>query len=156
MATSALLPASVNSCCSTDPTKPALKAPCPSCGKASVLVSKRLVLQHALSPWLVADTGSDYYFCETPTCELIYFDQTGNGYSRASVRTAVGLKETGPGAVVCYCFGVTQALAQSDTRIRQFVIDQTKMGLCACDVRNPSGQCCLKHFPRHNKDDIKE
>jgi hypothetical protein len=28
------------------------------------------------------------------------------------------------------------------------VIEQTRLHNCACDVRNPSGRCCLKDFPK--------
>ena len=35
-----------------------------------------------------------------------------------------------------------------DLMARAYIIRQTKRRTCACDVRNPSGQCCLKNFPR--------
>jgi len=36
---------------------------------------------------------------------------------------------------------------QSDKRLKDFVVEQTKADVCACDIRNPSGRCCLKDFP---------
>jgi hypothetical protein len=50
--------------------------------------------------------------------------------------------------MLCYCFGVTKADARSDPGIKKFVMAQTKLGLCACEMRNPSGRCCLPDFPR--------
>jgi len=40
------------------------------------------------------------------------------------------------------------AVALADPGIRDFVVAQTRLGLCACDTRNPSGRCCLIDFPR--------
>jgi hypothetical protein len=31
---------------------------------------------------------------------------------------------------------------------REFVVEQTKLKHCACEVQNPSGKCCLKDFPK--------
>jgi hypothetical protein len=55
---------------------------------------------------------------------------------------------------LCYCFDITaikyvSALkAQCAEPIKNFVIQRTKTGECACEIKNPSGQCCLAHFKR--------
>jgi hypothetical protein len=59
----------------------------------------------------------------------------------------VGIKEAAADALLCYCYGVTRAVALSDTAARAFVVAQTRRGLCSCETSNPSGRCCLKDFP---------
>jgi NAD(P)H-nitrite reductase large subunit len=68
--------------------------------------------------------------------------------TQGQVRTKVGVKENSDDAMLCYCFGVTKGDAASDQSIRAYIIRQTKLGICACDARNPAGVCCLKTFPR--------
>jgi len=48
---------------------------------------------------------------------------------------------------VCYCFGVSRSDFRNDPATKDYVIAQTKAGLCSCDTSNPSGRCCLKDFP---------
>jgi hypothetical protein len=50
---------------------------------------------------------------------------------------------------VCYCFGVTlesmEASSKRDgaTATRDMITREVKAGHCACEVRNPTGRCCL-------------
>jgi len=64
------------------------------------------------------------------------------------MRTPVGVKEASADTLLCYCFGVSKQDFQTDPATREFVVAQTKAGLCSCDTRNPSGRCCLKDFPK--------
>ncbi|MCF6204409.1 MAG: hypothetical protein L3J59_12215, partial [Methylococcaceae bacterium] len=58
---------------------------------------------------------------------------------------------------LCYCFDVNvaeyiQALKNNTaSEIKNFVIQKTKSGECACEIRNPSGQCCLANFKQLEK-----
>ena len=105
------------------------------------------MLQHLAKPWLTANVGAANYFCENPDCDIVYFDQRGLTYSQTALRTIVGLKRRGSESIVCYCFGITNSVAKASPVAREFVVMQTKQKSCACEFRNPSGQCCLKHFP---------
>lgn len=60
----------------------------------------------------------------------------------------IGVKEASDDTLLCYCFGVSKKDFQSDLAIREFVVGQTKAGLCSCETSNPSGRCCLKNFPK--------
>jgi hypothetical protein len=50
--------------------------------------------------------------------------------------------------MLCYCFGFTKQDYKDDASVRDYVIEQTRAGNCSCSTKNPSGQCCLKDFPR--------
>ena len=141
----------MSSCCEVEPTKHPAKASCPSCAQSGPHVSKSTMLQHLASPWLTANVGLTSYFCENPECDIVYFDEQGNTYSQSTLRTDVGFKNPGPESMVCYCFGITSSVAKADPSARLFVVMQTREKSCACEVRNPSGQCCLKHFPRRRE-----
>ncbi len=61
----------------------------------------------------------------------------------------VGTKEKEDPVWVCYCFDISKKMIQeeveghghsvSKVRIRQEVADRN----CECDIKNPSGRCCL-------------
>lgn len=93
-------------------------------------------------------TAGRYFFCDDPACDVVYFGGDGVTIRKSQLRTRVGVKESSADALVCYCFGVTMADALNDPAIRDFVVAQTKRGLCSCETSNPSGRCCLKDFPK--------
>jgi hypothetical protein len=106
------------------------------------------MLHHLVKPWQMDEGESTFYFCADPGCDVVYFEDGGRVFRVSDLRTRVGLKEPGEDATLCYCFGVTVGAAATDSGIRAFVVDQTRDKSCSCEVTNPSGMCCLKHFPR--------
>ena len=79
---------------------------------------------------------------------MVYFGLDGSVINKSELRIKVGVKEKTNDAQICYCFGVSKALAIQNSDIKAYVIQQTKEKNCACDIRNPSGRCCLKDFPK--------
>lgn len=142
-------------CCSISESKAAhsKKRRCPGNGVEGIEVSAKTIAHHIKHPWKWKDSGGHYYFCADPECDIIYFGDDGSVILKSQLRTLVGVKEASSETLACYCFGVTKDDARSDPRIRDFVMSQTKLGLCSCDTSNPSGRCCLKDFPRDS--DIK-
>ncbi|WP_172600480.1 putative iron-sulfur cluster-binding metallochaperone [Sulfurivermis fontis] len=144
-----------NCCAATAETSvPSGKRTCPLCGGEGVGVAWQTLLHHLARPWQRQGMNQPYYFCNTPDCEVVYFTDSGVTIGKQELRTVVGSKETAPAALLCYCFGVSRADAV-DPVVRDFVVQQTKAGLCACTTRNPSGRCCLKDFPApvaHSRD----
>ncbi|WP_367396748.1 putative iron-sulfur cluster-binding metallochaperone [Sinimarinibacterium sp. CAU 1509] len=140
----------MSDCCSaSDPGIAApKKLPCPVSGHESAQVSSSTIKHHIKAPWLWQEKAQRYYFCSDPHCDVVYFGQDGSVIDVAGVRSDVGVKNQSMTALVCYCYGVTRAEAAVNPRIREFVIAETKQHRCACEVRNPSGQCCLADFPR--------
>lgn len=50
--------------------------------------------------------------------------------------------------IICYCFDIRLSDYLRDPALKEFVVEKTKAGLCSCKAMNPSGNCCLKDFPR--------
>jgi len=121
---------------------------CPKNGKSCLEVSYETVLHHIRNPWEMVLTEQVYYFCDDPVCDVVYFGIDNSTIKKDQLRTQVGIKETAEDTLICYCFGVTKAEAQTNERAKAFVIEQTKNSSCSCATYNPSGRCCLKDFPK--------
>ena len=124
---------------------------CPECGqkgrKVDTITVKGLV---ALSLRNVSPT-EQYYFCQTPDCATVYFCADGSHtFTKNQLREPVHQKEPADDSVpVCYCFGHSPASirAEIESTGKSTVVDDVntgiKAGQCACEVRNPQGNCCL-------------
>lgn len=121
---------------------------CPVNEQQYIEVEKKTILQHIKSPWENPLHENKYYFCDDPDCDVVYFGLKGSIINKSELRTVVGKKESSKETLVCYCFGVSKALAEQKPEIKTYVSQQTKEKNCACDIRNPSGRCCLKDFPK--------
>lgn len=108
----------------------------------------RTITHHIKEAWTWQPTAHRYFFCDDPACEIVYFGDDGSTILKPQLRTRVGLKERSNDSLLCYCFGVTKADFSVNPTTKDFVIAQTKAGLCSCDTSNPSGRCCLKDFPK--------
>jgi len=122
------------------------KFKCPVNGKQYAGVSNKTILLHINEPWNWDGKTQGYYFCEDPECEVVYFGEDESIITKSALRTVIGIKEKSEEALICYCFGVSKR-AVVDSQIKKFVIKNTKDHACACEIRNPSGRCCLKDFP---------
>ncbi len=96
----------------------------------------------------VKDAG--YCFCKAPDCDTVYYHpESGQCFEKGDLIVRVGLKETEDPVWVCYCFGISKKMivdeitrtgkSASGGRIRRDVA----AGNCACEIKNPSGRCCL-------------
>jgi hypothetical protein len=136
-------------------TKAHRKHRCPENGIEYSGVSTRTILHHIRKPWAWRENKQGYYFCEDPKCDVVYFGDDDSVITKSEVRLAIGVKEASEDAPLCYCFGISKADFSLNPSLRDFVIQKTKNGLCSCETSNPSGQCCLKDFPSHEKPDTK-
>ena len=90
-----------------------------------------------------------YRFCGNRTCDVVYFGDAGERFGSHELRLPVWQKEPVGARLLCYCFGETEAVIRAELveygqtavvdRIREHIAAQR----CACDIRNPSGACCL-------------
>ena len=122
------------------------KFSCPKNNKNYVAVAKKTIIHHINSPWESELKEEQYYFCDDPECDVVYFGINGSVISKSELRTTVGVKEKDKNELICYCFGVSKAMAAGNAEIKKYVSRKTKENLCACEIRNPSGRCCLKDF----------
>jgi len=129
----------------------ATKQPCPQCAALAASVTTQTIQHQLKQPWLWQADKSGYYFCASPACRIVYFSVAGDIIHGEALRQTVGIKSmddsgTDNSALICYCFDVSLADAKASPDAKAYVMAQTKQKLCACHVRNPSGQCCLKDF----------
>ncbi len=151
----------MSDCCSTNNTpdnSTGRTAPnkhiCPVNGKPYTKIPRHTIFHHLKQPWLWSHDDKEheeqnYYFCDDPDCDVVYFAEDNRVIYSSQLRTKVGIKERdNSNELVCYCFGVTFSDAQLSDAPKAFVIEKTKQKICACETRNPSGRCCLKDFPK--------
>lgn len=135
-------------CCAPDRPR---RAACPACGATSSVVGRQTLL-HMLKPDRLGRLGERAFrFCGSPGCETVYYAEDGSErFETGDVRVRVGQKRPDdPSAELCYCFGYTAGMiadeigATGRTKIPERISALTKARMCACEVRNPSGGCCL-------------
>ena len=140
----------MSDCCSSScSTEKPRRLACPSNGREYVAVDAKTIIHHLKNPWNIDLGDQAYFFCNDPDCEVVYFGEDGKQFVQDDLRTVVGLKSKQDDKTICYCFGVTLDDYKKSESIRSYVTQQTKDSICACDIRNPSGRCCLKDFPKH-------
>jgi len=102
----------------------------------------------------ILDIKTDnYYYCANETCVVGYFSQQGNRISKKQLRVFSEVKDN----KLCYCFDIDSKQYLDSLKngtavsIKNFVIQKTKNNDCACEIRNPSGKCCLANFNQLEK-----
>ncbi|MBI5427035.1 MAG: (2Fe-2S)-binding protein [Nitrospinae bacterium] len=102
------------------------------------------------------DIGSgSYRFCPAPACPVVYYDnEQARSFYKEDLAVKVSEKESDPAVPLCYCFDISE----EDIRREVFETGQSaaskriraevKAGRCACEIKNPSGRCCLKKVER--------
>ena len=90
------------------------------------------------------------YFDRTPECDVVYFSNEANSYfHKDDLTVRVGLKETESPIPLCYCFGHTaesveeEIVARGRSTVPETITEEVQAGNCSCEVKNPSGRCCL-------------
>lgn len=141
----------MSSCCQSKPPK-SINTPkklyCPDSDQVCMPVSAKTISHHLKDSWTWIAKKQGYYFCSDPNCDTVYFGEDLNKINKARLRLNVGIKTNNENDLICYCYGVSQANMSKKPAIRDFIINKTKNSECACDMRNPSGRCCLKDFKK--------
>ncbi|HSD85063.1 MAG TPA: hypothetical protein VLG46_14440 [Anaerolineae bacterium] len=124
-------------------------AACPTCHQIGKPVEGQTV-KALLSVTLRDVQNTEYLFCKTGSCPVVYFSADGmQTFLRDQVRERVYQKESGADDVlVCYCFqhtagGVRNASVAEGRSILDDINSGIQADQCACDLRNPQGSCCL-------------
>jgi hypothetical protein len=96
-----------------------------------------------------------YYFDRNPECDVIYFSNEARSYfEKGELTVRVGLKETEAPIPLCYCFGHTAESAREEivstgrSTMAERITAELRAGKCSCEVKNPSGKCCLGEVNR--------
>jgi len=139
----------MSNCCTSTNSPDSAKSKrhaCPKNKKNYAEVPFTTVLHHVRNAWDFTTNEDQYYFCSDPDCDVVYFSLHDKMVNKNALRTKVAIKETSADSLICYCFGKSRQRAANDKTIRDFVVEQTRNGRCACATHNPSGRCCLKDF----------
>lgn len=127
---------------------------CIGCGAEGRPVERQTILHHVKHEHLARVNGEAYRFCPDPNCAVVYFGESGTRFTVDEVRELVSAKTTGDTRPICYCFGFTEGDVREEitrdgtTKIPAQISQLIKAGMCACEVRNPAGVCCLGEVNR--------
>lgn len=141
----------MSSCCTS--ALPSSIQICSQCGKSCKNISMKTILHHVKFPDILDIETDSYYFCADKSCSVGYFSEEGKIISKKQLRVFTEPKHN----KLCYCFDINieqyiEALKDKTAiTIKEFVIQKTKSGDCACEIRNPSGLCCLSYFKQLEK-----
>ena len=117
-----------------------------SAGKRVPAITVRSVVRGDHVPQV---EGRDWFFCDRPDCDAVYFASDGETISKSALKVRVGLKEKESPRPVCYCFGHTVESIEEEiartgrSTVGASVTERVKAGECSCEILNPKGTCCL-------------
>lgn len=148
---------SVNERCSVN-EKPAAApavASCPECRSRSKQVES-LAVKSLVRHLPFEMPPAQYYFCEAVDCDVVYFPSNPEApiFRRGDLLVPVGVKEGDDAGLVCYCFGITRKDIRDEIQqtgkstVAERIKAEVQAGNCACEVKNPSGKCCLGNITR--------
>ncbi|TAK55080.1 MAG: (2Fe-2S)-binding protein [Bacteroidetes bacterium] len=137
-------------CLVAEKTEAPVTAKCPVSGTLSRKVQRRTVEHLIKSERRDVIENVQYYYCAEPTCEVVYFSGENVPYfTKNNVSVKVFAKEPGDDVNACYCFDWTRKRIQEElvntgkSTASLQIAREIKAGTCACDVKNPKGECCL-------------
>lgn len=137
-------------CLVTERTTAPAKSECPISKSSSRKVQRR-TLEHLLKAEKAGSIQNvQYYYCTDPSCKVVYFSNENVPYLTVDdVKVKVFAKDKGDDVNVCYCFNWTRGRIQDEFRqtgnstASLQIAQKVKAGNCACDIKNPKGECCL-------------
>jgi hypothetical protein len=137
-------------CCSgANTSKETPQNACGGCDETGRDVSRQTVVHHVKSEKLFSVGDEEYKFCSSQNCAVVYYAVSGQTFMIDDARELVTSKTTGDARPLCYCFGFTEGFARQEiartgeSSVSKQVSRFIKEKLCSCEIRNPSGVCCL-------------
>jgi len=123
---------------------------CPTNGVVGKKVDTQIV-KAMLSIPLNILTAESYRFCVDPDCPTVYYSEDEQQvFAEADLRERVYQKHADDEKIsICYCFqhtvgSIRNEIAKSGkSTVVAEITAGIKAGQCACDIRNPQGDCCL-------------
>ena len=141
-------------CCAVAQQHAVSQTACPSCATVGRVVADETI-QAILKPaQALSLLAVGRRFCGTPSCEVVYYGDDGRAVMKDEIPIRVGLKERDDPIPLCYCFGFSvddlrrEVLETGRCTIPARIADEVRAGRCACEIKNPSGNCCLGEVNR--------
>jgi hypothetical protein len=122
---------------------------CSMCEKEGRPVELQTVVHQVKHEHFDCVNGESYRFCADRSCRVVYYGDEGTRFTVDDVRELVTTKTQGDARPICCCFGFSEGDARKEiehtgqSTIPATVSGLIKAGMCACEVRNPAGSCCL-------------
>jgi len=128
---------------------------CPVNGARSKQVNT-LTVKSLLRQLPLGMPDTQYYFCEAHDCDVVYFalDSQAPVFRCADLLVRVGAKATADPIPICYCFGFSKKDIEDEIRstgkstVAERITEEVEADRCACEVKTPSGKCCLGDVTR--------
>lgn len=138
----------MSTCCPSGPSETEI---CPECGEKGSRVDPITLKALLTSDSLRRGVPPNPRFCANPLCTIVYFDViVPVTFQQPDLTVAVHAKKPLDDSVpVCYCFDHTPASIRAEitrggnSTAFATISSEVKAGHCACEVRNPKGDCCL-------------
>lgn len=140
-------------CCLETANTPPLpaRAACPTNQQVGQAVDSLTLKALLAIPLTVVSSTQDYRFCAAPDCPTVYYRVDGQQvFHEADLREQVYQKHRQDDqTLVCYCFQhtVKDIRTEIERTGKSAVVERITAGIragqCACDIRNPQGECCL-------------
>jgi hypothetical protein len=135
-------------CCAQPPAgnQPAEAPSCPACQSESQPVASHTVAALILGS---VPGRQRFWLCRSRDCEVVYFGDSGARLRVSELRFLPALKSESPEALVCYCFLHRRSEIETELRhsgtstVGDRIAAKVQARECECEVRNPSGRCCL-------------
>jgi hypothetical protein len=144
-------------CCGSKAERQLDATVCPGCGLVAHEVGRETVgAMASLEVPARVLAQPVFRFCATPTCEVVYYANDAV-VERTMVRVPVHAKDSGLDVPLCYCFGHTRRSIANETAKSgrssawAAITREIKAGHCACELKNPSGRCCLGDVRAYEK-----
>jgi hypothetical protein len=141
-------------CCSVSETSRKDRVLCPRCGEKGKTVSLATVGAMAKSEVPAAKlSAQEYQLCRNRDCLVVYYAKEIQ-IEKRELRVPVNFKDRNYEGLVCYCFNHTVASIRTEVQssrrstVQAMITKEIKAGRCACEVKNPSGSCCLGDVTR--------
>ena len=133
-----------------EPTTARPSVACPACSRPGSKIDT-LTLKAMLTRSLTEVREVEYRFCRSPECPTVYYSAAGEQQVlERDIREHVHNKHPDDDRVfVCYCFrhtpkSIKEELARTGrSTVVASITAGIQAGQCACDIRNPQGNCCL-------------
>ena len=132
------------SCCSV-PAAESDGARCPASGFEGRPVDWTTVAALTAGP---LPARQQFRLCRDAGCDVVYYGSAGTVLETGDLNVQPGFKN-GSDGLVCYCFlhrraDIARQLGETGrTDLFDSIQAEVEAGNCACEVRNPSGKCCL-------------
>src|SRR5215471_11081544 len=148
----------MDECCKVSEPLVSGQTPCPRCGEVGRVVAEetiRAILKRGAATPLMAVQRR---FCKTQTCKVLYYGADGRFVEKDAAIVRIGVKETEDPVPLCYCFNFSRAdvwreVAETrSSKIPARITAELRAGRCVCEVKNPSGACCLGEVNKAVKD----